>query len=413
MGDRQGTHRTNVFLTQAAAESEGLRRMSPKLLLATTVPITLRSFLIPLARRFRDRGWRVDAVAEGITACPDCREGFDRVWDVSWSRNPFDLQSMARSAGQVREIAIRKGYDLVHVHTPVAAFVARYALRELRSNGGPRIIYTAHGFHFHRGGPLWQNLLFRELEKLAGRWTDYLVVINREDEEAARGYRIVPPGRIRPIPGIGVDTDLYAPRPELDLDACRLRTELGLGPGDPLFLTAAEFTRNKRHRDILAAFARLARPGVHLAFAGDGPARPDMERLAAALGIAGRVFFLGFRGDVAALMRAARATVLSSAREGLSRTVMESLSLEVPVIGTRIRGIRDLVDDGAGILVPVGDTDALARAMAWMLDHPEEARAMGRRGRVRMESYDLRRILDMHESLYEEVLGRAHERSFA
>jgi glycosyltransferase involved in cell wall biosynthesis len=408
MGGRQATHRPNVFLTQAAAEGEDLRRMFPKLLLATTVPITLRSFLIPLARRFRDRGWRVDAMAEGVSACHDCREAFDRVRDVSWSRNPFDLQSMARSAGQVREIALREGYDLVHVHTPVAAFVARHALRRARHNGRPRIIYTAHGFHFHRGGSLFRNLLFRELERLAGRWTDYLVVINREDEEAAREYRIVPPGRIRPIPGIGVDTDFYAPRPELDIEACRLRTELGLGPGDPLFLMVAEFTRNKRHRDVLEAFARLARPGVRLAFAGDGPQRADMERQAAELGIAGRVFFLGFRGDVAALMRAARATVLPSSREGLPRTVMESLSLEVPVIGTRIRGIRDLVEGGAGILVPVGDVDGLARAMAWVLDHPEEARAMGRRGRVRMAGYDLRRILDMHETLYEEALGEAH-----
>jgi glycosyltransferase involved in cell wall biosynthesis len=385
--------------------------MSPRLLLATTVPVTLRAFLIPLARRFRGRGWRVDAVAEGISACPDCREAFDRVRDVSWSRNPFDLQRMARAAEQIREIALREDYDLVHVHTPVAAFVTRYALRRAQRNGGPRIIYTAHGFHFHRGGTLWQNLLFRELEKLAGRWTDYLVVINGEDEEAAHRYRIVAPCRIRYMPGIGVDTGCYSPQAESDGEAARVKAELGLAPGVSMLLMTAEFIPRKRHRDALAAFARLARPDACLVFAGNGPLEAAMKQSAARLEVTDRVRFLGFRDDVPALMRAARATILVSDQEGLPRTVMESLSLEVPVIGTRIRGIRDLVEDGAGILVPVGDTDALARAMAWMLDHPEEARAMGRRGRVRMARYDIRRILEMHEALYEEALGRACERS--
>src|SRR5579885_3067628 len=75
----------------------------------------------------------------------------------------------------------------------------------------PRVIYTAHGFHFYRGGSALRNQVFRSLEKLAGNWTDHLVVLNQEDHEAAVRYRLVPSGQVCLMPGIGVDTAIYSP----------------------------------------------------------------------------------------------------------------------------------------------------------------------------------------------------------
>src|SRR5206468_12970628 len=101
--------------------------------------------------------------------------------------------------------------------------------------------------------------------------------------------------------------------------------------------------------DALAAFARLQDlPQVHLALAGAGPLLDRMQRVAQSLGIAGRVHFLGHRRDVPELILASVATLLPSAREGLPRSCMESLCLGVPVIGTRIRGLHDLIAHGAG-----------------------------------------------------------------
>jgi glycosyltransferase involved in cell wall biosynthesis len=84
---------------------------------------------------------------------------------------------------------------------------------------------------------------------------------------------------------------------------------------------------------------------------------------------------------------------------------MESLSLEVPVIATDIRGSRDLVGADCGLLVPVGDTAALARAMQQLLDHPEQAAAMGKRGRAKMAAFDLQTVLKLHEELYRTALA--------
>jgi glycosyltransferase involved in cell wall biosynthesis len=380
----------------------------PKLLVVTTIPTTLHDFLLPFAQHFRARGFRVDALAEGVSTVPRVVAAFDRVWEVAWSRNPLDLRNLQTAPRQVQSLVLREHYDLVHVHTPVAAFVTRYALRHLRRQGAVRVIYTAHGFHFYRGGPRLRGTVIRGLEKLAGRWTDYLVVINREDEQAARRYGLVPPDRVRYMPGIGVDMQYYGRDAVNESTVAAVRQELGLSPGDRLFLVIAELIPRKRHGDVLHAFARLGRPGTFLALAGNGPLDGSLRRLAATLRIADRVRFLGVRRDVPALVLASSATLLASAQEGLPRSIMESLSLGVPVIGSRIRGVADLLHGDCGLLVQCGDVAGLAGAMARILDHTGEAHAMGRRGRERMADYELRTILKLHEALYDEALGLAN-----
>jgi glycosyltransferase involved in cell wall biosynthesis len=372
--------------------------------MVATVASTLRGFLVPFARHFREQGWRVDGLAHDAARCAECRAAFDRAWDIDWSRSLLAAPRLVRAARRVRAIVEREGYDLVHVHTPIAAFVTRLALGRVRRRRGLSVIYTAHGFHFRRGVASVQSSMFRACERLAGRWTDYLVVINREDEDAARRYRIVPSPRIRYVPGIGVDLQRYAPETVDEEQVRARRSELGLGAGDQLFLMAGEFTRNKRQIDALRAFAQLGRPGAHLAFAGEGPLAERVGRAAARLGLGDRVRFLGWRRDCAELMRTSAAVLLTSAREGLPRCVMEALGLGVPVIGTAVRGTRELLEDGAGLLVGVGDVPGLREAMAWVLDHPGEARAMAARGRSRMARYEIGHILREHERLYESAL---------
>lgn len=209
-------------------------------------------------------------MAQGISTSSECVEAFDRVWEVKWSRNPLDPRNLLLASRQIGEVVRREEYDLVHVHTPVAAFVTRYALRRLRTKRRVRVIYTAHGFHFYQGGNVVKNAIFLGLEKLAGYWTDYLIVINREDERAAKRYRIVLPDRVQYMPGIGMDVDKYSPRAVSETEVERVRAELGLEAGQPLFLMIAEFTTNKRHRDAVLAFARMRHPTAHLAFVGTG-----------------------------------------------------------------------------------------------------------------------------------------------
>ncbi|WP_293146390.1 MULTISPECIES: glycosyltransferase [unclassified Microcoleus] len=112
-----------------------------------------------------------------------------------------------------------------------------------------------------------------------------------------------------------------------------------------------QFIPRKRPGNIFKAFAQLARPQVHLALVGDGIILEEMRELASELGIQKQVHFLGLRQDIPILIRASVATLIASSQEGLSNCVMESFCIEVPVIGIEIRGTRDLLENGNGLLV--------------------------------------------------------------
>lgn len=384
---------------------------SPRLLLVSTVAVTVRHFLRPYADHFRSLGWRVDAAANGLTTDEIGREAFDAVYDLPLSRSLRDLGGLVRGWRAVVR-AIRDAQpDIVHVHTPIASFMVRLAVRLMPGSRRPMVVYTAHGFHFHDAGRRVPNAAFLLAERLAGRWTDRLIVINDEDERAARTHLIVPPGRLVRMPGIGLDTTVYSPAAVDAAGAARFRETLDLTEGEPYFVVIGEFSLNKRQSDAIEALARMKHRRARLVLVGSGPRRPQLEALASERTVSDRVRFTGLIDDVPAVLVGATALVATSAREGLSRSVMEALSLEVPVIGSTARGNRELIGE-SGRIFETGDIDALSGWMDWFVDQPSAAREMGRAGRHRMvHDYDLGPLMRRHERLYDELLAerRGHD----
>jgi glycosyltransferase involved in cell wall biosynthesis len=380
------------------------------LLYVATVATTVRQFLLPLASAFRAAGWRVDAAASGVGDDSAIAAGFDGVHELPFSRSLRDVRGLIRGFGAVERLVAQIEPDIVHVHTPIASLLTRLAVARMPDGRRPAVVYTAHGFHFYRGGRPLPNLLFLAAERIAGRWTDRLVVINDEDQAAARRHRIVPLERLVRMPGIGVDTAWYA-RSSLGPGAANeARVRLGIPDGVPLVVTIGELNANKRQGDILVALARLKDRDVRLVVLGEGPDRQRLERLAAALAMADRVILAGVVSDPRAIVAASAALTLTSAREGLARSVMEALALETPVVASSARGNRELVGD-AGFNVEVGDIAGYVAALDWLLDHRADAAAMGARGRIRMiERYDLKIVIEQHAALYEAVLAERSRR---
>jgi len=376
-----------------------------RLLIASTVATTIESFLLPFADHFRAKGWAVDAMAKGATASSRIEGAFDRVFDAEWSRSPVRLANVIGSPGEVRSVVDDGGYDIVHVHTPVASWVTRFALRR-RTH--PPVVYTAHGLHFHPEGSAFRNRLFRFLEKQAAPWTDQLVVMNGFDELAAPqlGY---PGNRVHRTFGIGVDPDEFDP----DRVASRtgqLRAELGFPATTRLVLMVGEFIERKRHEDAIAAISQLDRD-VHLLLAGSGPRFQYVAELAASLGCEERVHMLGHRQDVPELIAMSDILLLPSSQEGLPRCILESMSMATPVIASDIRGSSDLLEAGAGILVPIRDTARYAYEIRGLLADPERLRRMGQLGRQQvLERYAIDKILGSYEEIYEQAM-RAGRRS--
>ncbi len=376
-----------------------------KILMVATIAGTLDGFMLPFVKHFRDLGWQVDALATEMDQNDRCKQEFDNVWSIPWSRSPFEPKNFTVAPSRVREVVIQGGYDLVHVHTPIASFVTRFALKEYWDQPKrPKIFYTTHGFHFHGQGNPITNAIYRKLEMIAGQWTDCLITINEDDRLAAEKYQIVPTEKIRYTPGIGVDTSFYDSSQFTDQEKQKVREDFSLADDDTLILSVAEFTPNKNHRSQLKALKSLNRPDIHIAFAGEGGNRADMEKLSVELGLQDQVHFLGYRRDIPLLISVSDSTVLTSEREGLPRSILEAFCLSTPVIGSNIRGIRDLLAGDCGVLVKYGDTEALAKAMAYIADNKDEAKAMGQRGKVKVGDYDIQKVVAMYDDFYHQAL---------
>jgi len=377
-----------------------------RLLQVTTVPETLEAFLVPFAEHFQGLGWEVEAAANGVTTNEACTAVFDAVHDVPWTRSPLSAAN-AVAAHKISGIVSEGGFDLVHVHTPVAAFVTRLAL--MRQRPGPAVVYTAHGFHFHSTGNPVTNWLYSLLERCAAPRTDWLVVINSEDAASAKRLRLVPKERLTLLPGIGVDIDGFQLRSREAAEPSSLKAALGLPPDAVQILIAAEFTPNKRHLDAIRALKKLEpnQPNVHLLFAGEGKTKARAQELVDSLQLADKVHFLGHRQDMPALLKASSALMLLSEREGLPRSILEAMAVGTPVIGTRIRGISDLLADGAGYLVPVGDIESIARTMNRVISAPEEAALVVTRAHERVRGSAISAILKAYEEVYENALSWA------
>jgi glycosyltransferase involved in cell wall biosynthesis len=381
----------------------------PRLLVATTVPGTLTHFLLPYAEHMRAQGWQVDALTGEVDdgSPPELLAAFDRVFRARWGRDLTSPRTWTGAPRDVRRLLLRERYDVVHTHTPIASFLLRLVVASMPRDRRPAVVYTAHGFHFH---PLQRpalNAAFRGAERVAGRWTDRLLVINQVDREAALRHRIVREERVLHVPGIGIDLDHYRPTDALLTRATELRAELGLSPAQPLFSVVAALAAGKGHVDVVRAFAAVADDlDAVLAFAGRGPVKEAIEQEAARLGVADRLVMTGSLQDVRPLVLASRATVLASWREGLSRSVLESLALGVPVIGSRIRGIADTAGwPGAGVLVEPGDVAGFAAAMREVLDFPGP-RELRAQLEPHLGEYGVEPLLARHAELYEELAAR-------
>ncbi len=404
--DIWGLHQKTIPIGRSAGDA-------PRALFVTTVSTTLSAFLTPFAAHFRARGWQVDAMAAGAALHPPLADAFNRVYDAPWTRavpgTVGTLQMMARSLRAVREVVRLGRYDVVHVHTPIAAFLTRLALRRQRAGGAraPRVVYTAHGFHAHPDGFPLANAAFRLAERLAARWTDYLVVINAHDAALARRDRLAAPGFLLEHAGIGVDLDVYRPRTPIERSS--VRAMLGLTAQQPVIAVVAEFNRNKRQRDVVAALARLrdeaSAPLPVILFVGEGRLRASVAARARGLGVESHIRFLGHRNDVAEIVGACDALVLASKREGLPRCVLEAMSLEVPVVASAARGSADLLGDTRGWLFPVGDVDALAERIRIVLSDTPSARARAVRAKAWItEHASFERIAERHDALYAAAL---------
>jgi glycosyltransferase involved in cell wall biosynthesis len=370
----------------------------------TTAAISLRYLLLNQLLVIRDRGYAVTGISsrgpdveallsEGLPHAPV--EMTRRVTPLA------DLLSLVRLSRLMRD----RAFTIVHTHNPKPGLLGQLAARLA---GVPIVVNTLHGFYFHDKMPWMARRFYVGVERLAARCSDLILSQNGEDIETAVREGIAPRARLRYL-GNGIDLSRFDPG-RLAPDA-RQRTRAGLGiPEDALVVGfVGRLVAEKGVSDLLRAAPRVlaAVPEARFLFVGGTDAeKGDRVTPEAAQDLRGACIFAGVREDMPELYRSMDVFVLPSHREGFPRAPMEASAMRVPCVVTDIRGCRETVAEGRnGVLVPVRDAEALARAILRLLADPALAARFGEEGRRRaVREFDERRVFERVLDAYEELL---------
>jgi len=301
--------------------------------------------------------------------------------------SPGGLCQMARIVG----LAKKERVDVIHTFFEKAE-VMGWLVRRLA--GVPVWVTSRRDLGFKRK-PVYDRIF-----GVSSRDCDSLVAVCQAVKEQTVSREGFPTGKIEVIYNALEDSTLQnttVPTPS--------RTDLGLPADGPLVGMVANFNFEiKGHRYFIEAAAKVARDrsDVHFVLVGDGALRSDCERQARSLGLAGRIHFLGKRGDVPSILHHLYVSVLCSTSEGLSNVIMESMAAGKPVVATRVGGNPELVSDGeTGCVVPPADAASLAEAILKVLNYPVLAEAMGMAARqAAVERFSVRAMVGAHEKLY-------------
>lgn len=360
--------------------------MPKKVLFCATTDYHFQSFHLPYMSWFKEQGWEVHVAASGSLELPFV----DRRFHLPFERSPLKLQNV-KVYYRLKSIIDEQQYDIIHSHTPMGGMLARLAARKARKRG-TKVLYTAHGFHFCKGAPIINWLLYYPIEKVLSAHTDGLITINEEDYRLANRHRFKA-GRIDRVHGVGVDTDRFQPMNEAARREARLL--LGYHPGDFLMFYAAEFNKNKNQQLLIQALARIQSiaPHARLLLAGVGPMLESCRALARELGVDDRVEFLGYRNDISTLLPLCDAAVASSLREGLPVNILEAMACGLPVVASANRGHSELIENAVnGYIVKPSDSAQFAERLLELIKSQPLARKLGTENRSRVKRYSLAQV---------------------
>ncbi len=374
--------------------------MQKRILQVTTVANTLNAFLLPFAKAFKEQGWQVDAAASNIFKFEQVVAEHNHCFDINFCRNPLKLKQLYQSLKQVRLLLKEQKYDVVHVHTPIAAFLTRIASVGIKQT---KIFYTAHGFHYIKSNPMWKNILFYLAEKLPGLLTCHLFVINTDDYAFAIKNHILPKDKVTYIHGIGVNHNSYK---FSDADSNVIRNELAISNDSFVLLQVAELNDNKNHRIVINAIAlfkdKYPDSDIYYIVVGEGPLISALKEQVEALHLSKEVKFIGQRNDISKLLSACDILTLSSKREGLPRCILEAMCVNKPIIASKIRGCTDLLSTGAGILVDVDNAYQWFQAIELLYSNQKLCEEMGLiGGQLIEEQYQQEKIIDTVIKVYQ------------
>ena len=324
-----------------------------------------------------------------------------KIKSVPISRNPLAKTNLT-AYKELVEFIKKENIDYIHCNTPTGGILGRLAGKKCKVK---KVIYQAHGFHFYKGAPKKNWLLYYSVEKWLARYTDALITINSEDFELAKTkLKLRKNGKVYYVPGVGIDTAKYNLSEESREEK---RIDLNIPRDAFLLISVGELNANKNNGVIISAMEKLQNKNIHYVLCGIGEKQAELQAQADRAGLHDNVHFLGYRNDVERLYNAADCFVMPSFREGLSRSMMEAMAMGLPCVASAIRGNVDLIEDGkGGYLCPSTDVDGFAQAIRNIFEDSDMREKMREHNLARIKGFDISVVEQEIKRIYEEVLGR-------
>lgn len=362
-----------------------------KRLLLTCTDLMAIQFLVPHVKYLSQRGFSVELACSDVGGRMEdlhkALDGIAPIHVVRLVRSPFSTENR-KGYGDLKKIIDGSRWDVIWTNEPVMGVMTRLAARDARKQG-TKVVYMVHGFHFYKGAPLQNWLLYYPVEKYCSRLCDMIVTINEEDYQRAKTFHT---DRVEKIQGVGVNLDRFAPDEEVRR---AWREKLGLSENDIALLTVGELTPRKNQHVMLEALHFLNDSRCRLLICGRGELESRLKQQVKALQLEEQVQFLGYRKDIPQLCCASDIFVFTSIQEGLPRALMEAMANGKAIVCSDIRGNVDLIENGKGGFVVPNEAGAVAQAIAHLTEDPQLRREMGEKNRDVVINYEIGKICEV------------------
>lgn len=310
-------------------------------------------------------------------------------------RSPFSIKNI-KAYKQLKEVMKSENFHAIHCHSPMGSVLTRLAARSI---GLSPVIYTAHGFHFYKGAPIINWLVYYPIEKHLSKYTDIQITINQEDYKRAKRLASK---KVKYVPGIGIDAIGFNKFSVSNRE--KKRQELNIPKEAIVLLSVGELNKNKNHEVIIKSMREVEDENVFYIICGKGDKEEYLKKLVNSLDLIDKVKFLGFRNDIPEINIASDIFAFPSFREGLSVSLMEAMAAGLPVICSNIRGNVDLIEnDKGGYLINPKDVGGFAKAINELSSNRNKRNSFGAYNLKKVTMFEKENVMKEMSKLYSEV----------
>ena len=358
-----------------------------KVLFTATVDSHILQFHIPYLKWFKEKGYEVHVATNGNKKIPYC----DVKHKITFERSPMKLNNI-KAIFELKKIIEKEKFQIIHTHTPMGSVVTRLAAKNARKKYKTRIIYTAHGFHFFKGAPLLNWVVFYPIEKYLSRYTDCLITINEEDYNLAKAK--FKAKEIKLVNGVGIDENRFDFQISNE-EKHKLRKSLGLKDDDFVIIYVAELSKRKNQGMLIKAVKELISAGkdnIKVILPGTDSRNGYYQEMTKKLGIENNIKFIGYRKDITKLLKISNLYVSTAKQEGLPVNIIEAMFSSLPIVATNCRGNRDLVE----ATVEIDDIDELKKQIIYYFENRNIVK-------YQIEKFNLKAVMKDMAKIYNNI----------